>query len=210
MGAMTTSAKLSRSPRTAALAALALAVGAVAGCSSDDGTPTSDATATAATDASATPSDDATDDGGFTAGPGGPSEDTTVHTAIETAIAQMDGSRAFDLEHEDDGNAYEIDVTDGTTVTEVRISSDGTSVQRTETDDLDGDDQRELEAATVEMAEAVDIALGEQGGLVTDVELDTENDVVIWEVQVRASDDVEHDVDIDAASGDVLKVDTDR
>lgn len=211
MGGMTTTTlpRLSTRTlsRTGALAALALAVGAVAGCSS--GTNGDAATPPANADASVTATETASADD-FTAAPGGPSMDESVHTAIDTAVGQMPGSRAFDLEKEDDGNAYEIDVTDGTTVTEVRISADGTSVQRTSTSDLDDDDRRELQAATIEMAEAIDIALGRQGGVITDVELDTEDGVVVWEVQVRASDDAEHDFDIDAATGEVLKVDVDR
>ncbi|HLS15866.1 MAG TPA: PepSY domain-containing protein [Beutenbergiaceae bacterium] len=142
-------------------------------------------------------------DGSNGAGADGP------HTGLLAAIdlAQEEtGGTAFEVDDADGGN-WEIYIADGDDELEVHISGDGTEVLDVEREDsLDGEDRAGLDAATVTISEAIDIAAEHGTGDIDDINLDDEDGgVFAWEVTF--TDDTE--VYIDVSNGEVLRVETD-
>ncbi|WP_051297583.1 PepSY domain-containing protein [Brevibacterium album] len=135
--------------------------------------------------------------------------------AIATAEAEAGGT-AFDVDFEeaetdddDDDDVREahwsVGVMDGDREQEVRVSADGAEVLGTEEDDVDGDDRREREAASVALADALETALGDTPGLLDDASLDDDGGTLHWEVGVYPEgEDRSTDVRVDAESGEVL------
>ena len=60
--------------------------------------------------------------------------------------------------------------------------------------------------ATVTEEAAIKIALEQVPGTVEEVELEDENGTIVYEIEIRAEDGAEQEVDIDATTGDVVKV----
>ncbi|SJM55171.1 PepSY domain-containing protein [Gulosibacter sp. 10] len=146
--------------------------------------------------------DGATGESADGAGSGGDSaEYATAIAAAEEAVG-ADGV-AFSLDRDDDDDAlFNIDVAQGTTVYEIDVTASGEArIDEAEEDDLDGDDQRELEAAQLTILEAIDAALAHQPGVLEEVDLDTENGVVVWNVDYE--DRGLDDLNVDAATGEV-------
>ncbi|MFD1504590.1 hypothetical protein FE374_05960 [Georgenia yuyongxinii] len=124
-------------------------------------------------------------------------------TAVRTAENAVPGGRAADLDRDDDDGDYEITVVGAGGAEDVAVGSDGTQVLRQQPDDdLDDDDRAALGTATVTLADAIDAAVAQSGGVVDDVELETEDNGVVWKVKVRAGDG-EREVRVDAADGTV-------
>lgn len=203
-GAMKTQTKT----LTAALA-LTLAVG-LSACGGEDGagdgvspqTPSaSESATTGAASTDATGEDDgasATDAGDLTA---------AALLAIGTAEEETGGT-AYEIDDQDDDGSWEVDVAlDGRSI-EVTVSADGTSVLATEDDDdLDDDDRAGLDAASITLQEAIQVAVDEVGGVLDDAELEEEDGQHYWEVSVdttEGDDDVDVEVSVD---GRVLSVD---
>ena len=199
-------------------AASALALGLVlTGCGqSDDGAadlaPAGSDTSAATTDAPATgdastaPSDAASPT--ETANGGGSTvADVTAAglAAIVSAEAEASGV-AFGIDDADDDQTWEVDVRTDAGVTEVRVSADGSEVLGTELDDLDADDAAALDAATITLAEAIEAAVAETGGMLDDAELSDDGGVVHFEETVDTDERRDVDVDIDAATGAVIGV----
>ena len=77
-------------------------------------------------------------------------------------------------------------------------------------DDQDEDAliQEALKTAKISMEEAEKIALKQVEGQITDVEADMENGILIYELEIN-QDQKEYDVEVDANTGKVLKMDLD-
>ena len=73
----------------------------------------------------------------------------------------------------------------------------------------DDDEKIELESVSVTIASAMDIALEQVPGTVIGAELEHEDDVTVWEVEVMGADNQEVEVLIDAQTGAVLEVEVD-
>ena len=65
------------------------------------------------------------------------------------------------------------------------------------------------ETAKVTETQAIEIALAEVPGQVTETELEHERGKLIYEVEIAAADGQEMEVDIDAQTGQVLEVEAD-
>ncbi|MFJ7745188.1 PepSY domain-containing protein [Peribacillus sp. NPDC097295] len=78
-------------------------------------------------------------------------------------------------------------------------------------DDQDEDAliEEAMKTAKISMEEAEKIALKQVEGQITDLEADMENGVLIYELEIK-EDQKEYDIDIDANTGKVLKVDMDN
>ncbi len=127
--------------------------------------------------------------------------------AIETAEAE-NGGEAHHLDWDDDQH-WEIDVI-GDREWEYQVSADGSSIETTDEDDADSDDQRELEQAEVSLLEALEIALEDTPGTIDDAELDEDDGTLHWEVGIRAEGSSDStDIRIDAQSGDITGTDDD-
>ncbi|MDO5495611.1 MAG: PepSY domain-containing protein, partial [bacterium] len=121
--------------------------------------------------------------------------------AIALAEEAVPGTRAIDLDREDDGAKYEIEVTDGTTLTKVEVEGGAARVE--ESEPLEADERAEFEAAVITIQEAIRKALDTWPGIVDDIELDEDGDLnaVVWEFTIH-QDGREIEVWVDAATGE--------
>ena len=69
----------------------------------------------------------------------------------------------------------------------------------------DGDDARPG-PDDLKLQQAIDIALQQQEGVVVEAEFEPEDDGNIWEITVAASDSKHYEIEIDAATGNVLEI----
>lgn len=204
--------------------ALLLALG-LSACGADDGTtgegsspsgaasPSAEASS-GADDTSAaeesddveTPSDDDQSAAGSDDAAGtGDADDVTAAGLAAIATAEDEaGGEAMEIDDSDDDGTWEIEVRAGDRVVEVDVSADGAEVLGTQEDDLDDDDAAALDAAQVSLAEAVEAAIADAGGMLDDASLEDEDGTPRFEVSLdgsEAGDDVE--VLVDAGTGEV-------
>ena len=129
-------------------------------------------------------------------------------SAIATAEDEVGGT-AYAIDDQDDDGTWEIDLRVGDRSHEVTVAQDGASgVEKNEEDDLDDDDRAGLDAATITIAEAIEIAIDEVGGVLDDAELGEDDGRHSFEVTLDGTDrgdDV--DVKIDVATGEVIEID---
>ncbi len=192
---------------TAALA-LTLAVG-LSACGGEDGAgdgvspQTPSASESATTGAESTTDDTASTDATTEA------DDLTAAALLAIGTAEEEtGGTAYEIDDQDDDGSWEVDVAlDGRSI-EVTVSADGTSVLGTEDDDdLDDDDRAGLDAASITLQEAIQVAVDEVGGVLDDAELEEEDGQHYWEVSVDTAEGDDH-VDVEVSvDGRVLSVD---
>lgn len=189
---MTRTHRRTRLATAALLAPLALALVACGDDDADDASTSTSASSDAGTGSQALQGD--------------------VETAVETALAEVDGT-VFSV----DGDAQGWDVTvvtaDGVE-NDVDLSADATSVERgpVEDTDTDADDAAEIErlqGVAVDHSAAMEAALGEVDGTVTGVELSEEGGTAIWEVTLNEDTADETTVEVDAETGEVLRTEQD-
>ncbi|MBK5485279.1 PepSY domain-containing protein [Peribacillus sp. TH16] len=75
-------------------------------------------------------------------------------------------------------------------------------------DDEDMNTQKSVETAKISMDQAEKIALKKVDGQITDVELDSENGILVYELEINQGQK-EYDVVVDATTGKVLKTELD-
>lgn len=125
----------------------------------------------------------------------------TAVTAITTAESSA-GGRAFELERGDD-DTWEVHVAVGEREVEVRVASEGTSVQSSrDDDDIDAEERAALDAAVTTLADAVRIAATQNPGgeRLDEVQLDDDGGAWVWKVEMRDGATVR----ISASDGAVL------
>ncbi|MCJ8504824.1 PepSY domain-containing protein [Kocuria flava] len=156
----------------------------------------------------ASPSASGSASGSPSATPSGGAEVGAVTGAIVAAEEDVTGGQAFEIDRKDAGEGWEVTLAVEDREQEVEVSADGEQVTPQETDDeLDPADRDNLAAVQVPLEDAVRTALNEVDGTLDSAELDTEDGVVVWEVDVDESDGTSVDVHINAENGSVLKVD---
>lgn len=166
--------------------------------SGDDESGTPSGTATADDDESATPSG--------TAGSGG--EADTLAAAVSTAEEAVGGdAQAFELGREDSPASWETSVASGDREHEVYVSEDGAEVISQEEGDLGGDDRERLGRVQVPLEDALRTALGTVNGTLDEAQLDTEDGVTVWEIDIDEPDGNSVDVYVNVEDGSVLKID---
>ena len=203
---------------------IALALSATLGlaaCGSDDDVTgpgvsagTTDAVATAEETgddddslASEDPATGTTEDGTGGAVPPGAEDVTSLAlAAVATAETETAGI-AYEIDDQDDDGTWEVDVRAGDRSVEVTVSPDGTTVESTEEDDLDAEDRDALDAASITVVEAIEIAVGEVGGVLDDVELDEEDGPYAWEVTLDGTDSGDDVEVLVSVTGEVLRTD---
>ncbi|WP_256839662.1 PepSY domain-containing protein [Ornithinimicrobium faecis] len=207
---MNTSKKLTV---TTALA-LTLSLGLTA-CGDDEPdveTPADEPAATAPAETGSDDADDtaddatATDDAGASTPGDDPAGDLTAIALVAIGTAEAEaGGTAYEIDDQDDDGTWEVDVRVDDRSVEVTVSEDGTQVVETEDDDLDDEDRAALDASTITLAEAIELAVAEVGGVLDDAELEGEDDGQPhhWEVSVDTDeqDDIEVLVGVD---GEIL------
>ncbi|GEO91998.1 PepSY domain-containing protein [Kocuria flava] len=177
---------------------------------SASGSPTSSGSPSASESAggTASPSASGSASGSPSATPSGGAEAGAVTGAVVAAEEAVTGGQAFEIDRKDSGEGWEVTLAVEDREQEVEVSADGEQVTPQETDDeLDPADRDNLAAVQVPLEDAVRTALDEVDGTLDSAELDTEDGVVVWEVDVDESDGTSVDVHINAENGSVLKVD---
>lgn len=197
----------------AILAPLALGLTACGDDDADETTPSATVTVTA-TPSSSQPAATETPATETAAPAATPAVEGTVDAVAQTALGAIDGT-IFTVDR-NDGGSWEVSIlsADGTD-NDVDVAADGTTITRgpvVDGDD-DGDDQAErtrLLGVPVDYAAAIAAALADvPGGSVTGVDLDEDDGVATWEVQLDEDTADETTVDVDATSGAVLRTERD-
>lgn len=178
--------------------------GSDAGGEDDAGETTTDSDDSSASDDDSTASDDAAD----SSAPGGEASDdvtASVLAAIATAEAETGGT-AYETDDQDEDGTWEIDVRVDDRSIEVTVSADGSEVIRTEEENLDAEDRDALDAATITITDAIQIALDEVGGTLDDAELETDHGEQYWEVTIDVDETRSVEVLV-SVTGEVLGTD---
>lgn len=124
--------------------------------------------------------------------------------AIGVAVGTTGGAVVeLDLDDEQGRIVWEVEVLqeDGSGI-ELHIDLESAEVVREREVQLSSDQQT---APSLSAQEAVEEALHAVPGAVVEMDLDTEDSVLVWEVQVDADAGGRYELDLDATTGDVLK-----
>lgn len=138
------------------------------------------------------------------------SNNEALLAAAKTALDAVPDSTVISIETEHNDTQWEVEVVtaDGTEY-EVEVSGDGKQVvsgPHEESDDAkDKAKHRDrVAAAKLSYADAVTAITDAVPGRITELNIDTEDGVTVWEADVIDADNVKHEVSIDAATGKVL------
>ena len=139
--------------------------------------------------------------------------------AASTALATVASSRVLriDLDREQGALVWDVDVVTSDDKREVIVDAKTGTVLANRVDDDDSDDsadvaedRRLLDAATVDHAAALQMAVAEvPQGRVVDLDLDEDDGSVEWDIEVIAPDHAKHELTINALTGAVTKHETD-
>ncbi|WP_022872373.1 PepSY domain-containing protein [Nesterenkonia alba] len=128
--------------------------------------------------------------------------DQPVYQALATVQEEYPDGVIIDFDTE--GNHIEFSVFDGNTEWEVDVDAETFEIIDTRQEGLDADDEQEALAVETDFGEALATAEAEGGAEPQEGDLDTEDGVVVW--QIELSNDTE--VSVDVATGEVVRVDT--
>ncbi len=147
----------------------------------------------------------------------------TKQESIDIALKEVQGSASdVELEDEDGVIIYSVEVTDdqgqkhevavdANTGKILKIEADDEESEKEDGEENDKEEQKQLEKeATVTKGESIAIALKEVPGKVKDAELEDEDGVVVYTVDVIDDKGEEKEIVVDAKSGKVLKVEVEE
>lgn len=122
------------------------------------------------------------------------SGDDEVYSIIEAVESEHNNGFIIDIDREDDGSTYEVDVVVDSEVHQLDVSADGAiTLDETDTDD---DDIRKADQATVTVTEALDEAFSQHAGAQFDqIQLDEDDGSIHWEVDLE--DDNGSDIELE-------------
>ncbi|MBG9589767.1 PepSY domain-containing protein [Cytobacillus firmus] len=138
----------------------------------------------------------------------------TVEEAKKIALSEAEGRvESIELERVKGKQYYEIDIDNGEEDFDIKINAlDGNVISiNKERDDDDDNDQSEKEIngeKIISEQNAIEIAEKEVNGMMKEIEIDEDDGQILYEVELQTNKG-EADVDIDAETGKVLKVDLD-
>jgi len=204
--------------RTRRTAVLCAAFAVLTGCSgADDGesadrgaspSGASTSSVSSTTTTSSTSPTSSTSEGGERPGRVAP-----ALAALTTAASSVTDGQSYDLE----GATYrgepvfEAKVASGADAFEVVVSADGSRVLRRDRRSRSDDDVRKLQRAEVEAFDALrTAAAAHPDGDFDEMEIDTRDARVVWEVELRRGDGTGIEVTVDAVSGAILRTVTDH
>ncbi|AXI08021.1 hypothetical protein CV093_03155 [Oceanobacillus sp. 143] len=143
----------------------------------------------------------------------------------ELVLAQHSGEiTEFELEKDFNKAVYEVEVISDGIEYDLRLDGDSGEVLRTKEkelaeqveftdDDSDGLDEvkneNQANGEKINLQKAEEIALNEFPGTVNQLELDEDDDRLIYEVEISNGKE-EAEIEIDAFTGNILELDTDR
>ncbi|MGG3452246.1 PepSY domain-containing protein [Domibacillus aminovorans] len=147
----------------------------------------------------------------------------TKQESVDIALKEVQGSASdVELEDEDGVIIYSVEVTDdqgqkhevavdANTGKILKIEADDEESEKEDGEENDKEEQKQLEKeATVTKEESIAIALKEVPGKVKDAELEDEDGVVVYTVDVIDDKGEEKEIVVDAKSGKVLKVEVEE
>lgn len=138
----------------------------------------------------------------------------TVEEAKKIALSEAEGRvESIELERVKGKQYYEIDIVNGEKDFDIKINAlDGKVISiNKERDDDDDNDQSEKEIngeKIISEQNAIEIAEKEVNGMMKEIEIDEDDGQILYEVELQTNKG-EADVDIDAETGKVLKVELD-
>ncbi|GAB3702930.1 hypothetical protein GCM10027598_01540 [Amycolatopsis oliviviridis] len=122
--------------------------------------------------------------------------------AIQAAAGAVPGGRVFDVESGTDG--WEIKVASQGQEHKVRVSQDGGQVLGDQRTAKPSDDMTKVEQAGVDAVKALQNAQRSQPGELDEMEIDRATDgTLVWEIGLRDGTGAEHDVAVNAKTGQV-------
>ncbi|KAF0817917.1 hypothetical protein KIS4809_3101 [Bacillus sp. ZZV12-4809] len=135
----------------------------------------------------------------------------SIEEAKKIALSEAEGKvESIELEREKGKQVYEIDVDNGKEDFDIKINAlDGEVISVKKEQDDDDQSEKEINAENIiSEQKAVEIAEQEVNGTMKEIELDEDDGQILYEVELKTNKG-EADVDIDAESGKVLKVELD-
>jgi Predicted membrane protein len=136
----------------------------------------------------------------------------TEQEARDIATGEVGGTvLEVELESENGTPAYEVEIeTDNGSVSEAAVHANTGSVLGVEQEDEEDEDEQERSVSPDDVSlteqEARDVATGEVGGAVLEVELESENGTPVYEVEIETDDGTVSEVAVHANNGTVLGV----
>jgi uncharacterized membrane protein YkoI len=197
--------------------ALALLTGCTTAEPEAENTPAGNGATTAATAPAQTSPATGDATGGEGTGTATPSDDQSVtgtapatgedpvYAAIDAVYAEHPEVFIVQVDRDDD-TAYEVEAHEAGTVREFNVTADGT-VREDDSKDADDDHSRRARDATVTVEDAARAALeGRAGQTIDEMELDDENDTLVWKVELdRENGDDGDELRVDASAGTVTE-----
>ncbi|RAV18451.1 hypothetical protein DQP55_02560 [Mycolicibacterium sp. GF69] len=187
---------------------LALAL-VLSGCSNDSQTeqPTTTPTAETGTTTETTTATTSVAQGPAPAPGGGDSVSVAAaQEALNSAARAVPNGRPFGLEVENRNGrkVFEVKVASDGNEIKVLVGEDGKQVISQNQASAPSDDVTKVQDAQVDAVRAVQAAAErEADATVSEIEIDTENGVLVWEVQLVRPDGSEVQLDVDAQTGAV-------
>lgn len=142
--------------------------------------------------------------------------------AKKIALKQLDGEIiGFEYDGDDRTPHYEIDIVNGNEKIEVDINAGTGNAVVTElenitanakntakTDETAKASESTNNSSVITEKQAIEIAKAKASGKVTDLELDEDDNRLIYEIEIR-NGKMEYDFEIDATTGDIIKYEED-
>lgn len=142
--------------------------------------------------------------------------------AKKIALKQLDGEIiGFEYDGDDRTPHYEIDIVNGNEKIEVEINAGTGNAVVTErenitanakntakTDETAKASESTNNSSVITEKQAIEIAKAKASGKVTDLELDEDDNRLIYEIEIR-NGKMEYDFEIDATTGDIIKYEED-
>lgn len=150
-----------------------------------------DTTTSTETDDQTQSTDDAATDENTTSG------NDEVYSIIEAVESEYNDGFIVDIDRDDNGSTFEVDVVAENQVYQLDVAADGTiNVDETDSDD---EDIREAEEATVTVTEALDEAFNQHSDATFDqIQLDEEDGSLQWEIDLDDANGSEIELQVPA------------
>lgn len=141
------------------------------------------------------------------------SQKKKLEEVAQAAMKAVPGSTLVSMETEENGGLWEVQVVDDKGIEhQMDVESDGAKVvsgPRAEDDENSGDKARYLDrvkSAKLDYAQAAAKVLAAvPGGRITEINLDSHRDKIVWEVDVVPPNGSKQDMTVDATDGAVTK-----
>lgn len=134
-------------------------------------------------------------------------------TITEFELEEEHGKAIYDIEIEGEGMKYDLKIDGDSGQVLKNKEKQVTNKNKSENKDKDqvdvtADVKKSKPDNIISMKEAEDIALQEFSGVITELELDKDDGRSVYEIQIENGDD-EAEIDIDAATGNIIELDID-